>query len=664
MRQEGTGFMDGVPGVTQCPIPPGATFTYRYKVTSFGTYWYHSHYGNTLADGLFGPLIVHSPDDPSKRWRDFDFEEVLFIGDWYDDQSATILHGLRNASDGYRGLVFPTMPDAVLINGVGQTDCAKAQAGVQCSETQPYEIAGRIGSRLKLRLINPGSEAQIRFSVDQHVLKIVEVDDTPVQPLYVHELPVAPGQRYSVILHLNQGGARDAFWVRARTAAACLFGGQPLETLAVLRYTDWRGRAWDAELPDTQPWPDRAAPDLPCGDIDNLYTVVPLESEPLGPVAAQERLDTSGGRFVDPQTGAAFVGFGMDAGKGLTTYTNYIQDPALRQIEDGRALNGSHVASLSFAGDGGSCAGILINQLDKGLAHPFHLHGRPFHIVARGNGNMTLEGLAGVKLNLDNPLRRDTIVVPSASWALLRLPLDDPGVWAIHCHLGWHLGLGKLGIVVVRPDAVKGFEKPQDWLALCTGPPDEIGPSKRSPSQQEPIADAANEADVEQREDRALEERQLSVNTASLVLVEGGATVTAATISLPPAPSEAVEKVPTNDPAYNDIPSDPEAAWNAPGVVGNVTVGTGKNPLDSARQGSVLGGNGTAGSGNGTAVSGNETAVNGSASSGDSPANASGGAANNGQPGPNSDAAPTSNDQNATDAADKSEPASQSQIQP
>src|SRR3546814_10933883 len=37
--------MDGVPGISFTGIPPGETFTYRFKVQQSGTYWYHSHSG-------------------------------------------------------------------------------------------------------------------------------------------------------------------------------------------------------------------------------------------------------------------------------------------------------------------------------------------------------------------------------------------------------------------------------------------------------------------------------------------------------------------------------------------------------------------------------------------------------------------------------------------
>jgi FtsP/CotA-like multicopper oxidase with cupredoxin domain len=38
-------WMDGVPMITECGIAPGGTFSYVWKVTQTGSYWYHSHAG-------------------------------------------------------------------------------------------------------------------------------------------------------------------------------------------------------------------------------------------------------------------------------------------------------------------------------------------------------------------------------------------------------------------------------------------------------------------------------------------------------------------------------------------------------------------------------------------------------------------------------------------
>jgi Multicopper oxidase len=61
IRQNRTMEMDGVNGVTQCPIAPEDSFTYRFKATQYGTSWYHSHYSLQYGDGLLGPMTIYGP---------------------------------------------------------------------------------------------------------------------------------------------------------------------------------------------------------------------------------------------------------------------------------------------------------------------------------------------------------------------------------------------------------------------------------------------------------------------------------------------------------------------------------------------------------------------------------------------------------------------------
>lgn len=41
--QQETPYMDGVPGVGQCPIAPGSSFTYRFKADLYGSSWWHRY---------------------------------------------------------------------------------------------------------------------------------------------------------------------------------------------------------------------------------------------------------------------------------------------------------------------------------------------------------------------------------------------------------------------------------------------------------------------------------------------------------------------------------------------------------------------------------------------------------------------------------------------
>src|SRR5260370_6367593 len=67
--------MDGVPDMTQAPVPAGREFSYRFAVAQAGTYWYHPHVGVQLDRGLYGPLIVEDPAEPGAY--DHDWTVVL-----------------------------------------------------------------------------------------------------------------------------------------------------------------------------------------------------------------------------------------------------------------------------------------------------------------------------------------------------------------------------------------------------------------------------------------------------------------------------------------------------------------------------------------------------------------------------------------------------------
>ncbi|KAG9121221.1 laccase, multicopper oxidase, benzenediol:oxygen oxidorectuctase, partial [Ceratobasidium sp. 392] len=93
--QNGTAWMDGPAGITQCPIPADGSFQYKFKIENqYGTYWWHAHAGAQLSDGVHGALIVHSVHDPLKRGKHYDFDQILIMNDWYHNTSAEIVKAL------------------------------------------------------------------------------------------------------------------------------------------------------------------------------------------------------------------------------------------------------------------------------------------------------------------------------------------------------------------------------------------------------------------------------------------------------------------------------------------------------------------------------------------------------------------------------------------
>ncbi|KAF9518755.1 hypothetical protein BS47DRAFT_194989 [Hydnum rufescens UP504] len=50
MIQNGSNWADGRTGITQCPVPPGHSFRYKFNIEKrFGSYWWQSHFGKYSA---------------------------------------------------------------------------------------------------------------------------------------------------------------------------------------------------------------------------------------------------------------------------------------------------------------------------------------------------------------------------------------------------------------------------------------------------------------------------------------------------------------------------------------------------------------------------------------------------------------------------------------
>lgn len=83
--------MDGVPGISFRGIPPGETFTYKFKLEQTGTYWYHSHSGMQEQTGMYGAIkVVPRNGERIQAQRDY----VVQLSDWTDEDPMRI-YGLH-----------------------------------------------------------------------------------------------------------------------------------------------------------------------------------------------------------------------------------------------------------------------------------------------------------------------------------------------------------------------------------------------------------------------------------------------------------------------------------------------------------------------------------------------------------------------------------------
>jgi hypothetical protein len=68
--------MDGAPGASQDPIPPGGRFVYEFTLHQEGTYFYHSHMAMQEMMGMIGAFVMH-PKNAHKPRVDKDFLFIL-----------------------------------------------------------------------------------------------------------------------------------------------------------------------------------------------------------------------------------------------------------------------------------------------------------------------------------------------------------------------------------------------------------------------------------------------------------------------------------------------------------------------------------------------------------------------------------------------------------
>ncbi|KAK2609157.1 hypothetical protein QQS21_002239 [Conoideocrella luteorostrata] len=262
----GKPWQDGVPGVTQCPIAPGKSFTYSIEAELYGTTWYHSHYSAQYAGGIFGPMVIYGP-----RTKPYDIDVgPIMLTDWYHREYHTLVEETMKPNG------RPFKSDNNMINGKANFDCSK----LQDDETPCDSNAGIArfkftrGKTHRLRLINAGCEALQRFTIDGHTMTVIANDFVSVEPYDTKVVTLGIGQRTDVLVKAD--GKLDAYWMRSNISDSCSLTAQPY-AYGAIHYDD----ADVSKEPQSQPWdvPDPKT----CANDDLAITKPSMKLRPIAP---------------------------------------------------------------------------------------------------------------------------------------------------------------------------------------------------------------------------------------------------------------------------------------------------------------------------------------------------------------------------------------------
>ncbi|WP_326683727.1 multicopper oxidase family protein [Streptomyces microflavus] len=394
--------MDGVPGLTQRDIAPGADFRYRFAVPHPGTYWFHPHSGVQQDRGLYAPLVVEDPKEPLA----YDKEWVVVLDDWVDGVAGStpdavlkelsggmgggMDHGAHSMSGAEAEAAEAEDPDGGSPSRMMMGARSELLGGDAGDVAYPYYLVnGRVaedpetfrarpGDRIRLRIINAGGDTAFRVALGGHRLTVTHTDGFPVRHAQGDAVLLGMGERYDVLVTAGDG----AFPLVA------LAEGKKASALAVLRTGS--GAAPGASV----------RPEELDGKLIEAGRLVPDPSVALA------------GRAPDRTIRMRLTG-------GMAEY-DWAFDGQPYDAKQRRPVEAGERVRVVF---------------DNGTAmwHPLHLHGHTFALGGNAAG-----------------ARKDTAIVLPHRSLTVEFDADNPGLWMVHCHNVYHAEAGMMTVLGYR----------------------------------------------------------------------------------------------------------------------------------------------------------------------------------------------------------------------
>ncbi|KAG2672985.1 hypothetical protein I3760_13G068000 [Carya illinoinensis] len=454
IRQLRNPWADGPSYVTQCPIQPGGTYTYRFTIINQeGTLWWHAH-TDWLRATVYGALIIRpqlgSPYPFSMPKREY----TILLGEWFDRNPMDVLKQAQ-----FTGAA-PNVSDAFTING---------QPGdlYRCSSQETERFVIESGETVLLRIISSALNQELYFAIANHKMTVVGVDAAYTKPFTTNVVMIGPAQTTNVLLTADQPPAHYYMAAHAYNTANAPFDNTT--TTAILEYKSApckKGQSSRPVFPQLPGFNDTATAtaftagikspsrvNVPTDIDENLFFTAGLglnnctrPSSPRcqGPNGTRFTASMNNVSFVLPRTNSIMQAYYQGV-PGVFT-TDFPPVPPVQFDYTGNVnrglwqpIPGTKLYKLKY----GSRVQIVFQDTSIVTTedHPMHLHGYHFYVVGSGFGNFNPRQ-DPANFNLVDPPKRNTIGTNPGGWVAIRFVADNPGVWLLHCHIDAHLSTG------------------------------------------------------------------------------------------------------------------------------------------------------------------------------------------------------------------------------
>ena len=448
---------DGVPGISFPGIKPGETFTYEFPVRQNGTYWWHSHSGLQEQAGHYGPIIIESAEPDPRYDRDY----VVLLSEFTPMHPHEIMRKLKvgehyfqrdmlTATEGDMSGEMRRMWGKMRMNPRDISDVTGSTYTFLINGHGPqddFQLAFQPGERVRLRIINGSAMTFFNVRIPGVPMTVIQADGQDVDEVQVDEFQIGVAETYDVIVSPPNGS-------HAIVAEAMDRSGMGVASL-----TSHKGHR-------ATPPPLREIPTLTMADMGMMDHSGMDGMEGMGGMDHSMRDkslvpgDVEVGPGVDmiapmPMDRMDFPGLGLDkVGHRVLRYT----DLKARRMNPHRKVEREMEIHLTgnmerymWSFDGKKFTAVTDDPIRLGydervrvklvnqtmMAHPIHLHGHFFELVNGAD-------------HMHQPLKHTVIVQPGGT-ATFDLTANEPGDWAFHCHLLYHMHAGMMQVVTVRP---------------------------------------------------------------------------------------------------------------------------------------------------------------------------------------------------------------------
>ncbi|MDC6388872.1 multicopper oxidase domain-containing protein [Maribacter sp. PR1] len=244
---------DGVPYLTQMPIPPHTVHKYTFPIIQHGTHWYHSHFGLQEQIGMYGSMILNKrPDDKTFRKGIDDLPTIpIVLSEWTDLKPENVHRMLHNASDWFAIKKGTTQSYAEAIKkGHFKTKLHNEWKRMLAmdvsdvyydkflingkSENEDTSLKGlKAGDKVRLRVSNGGASSYFWLTYAGGKITVVANDGNDVEPVDVDRMLIAVSETYDVVVTIPADNTAFEFLVTPedRTKSASIYLGEGIKQL-------------------------------------------------------------------------------------------------------------------------------------------------------------------------------------------------------------------------------------------------------------------------------------------------------------------------------------------------------------------------------------------------------------------------------------------------